>query len=185
MKTVGMMVSVACLSLWATSALAGEPGAKPANAKVRIGVYDSRAIAVAFVGSDAWKASLGKQLADMKAEYDKAKAEGNRKRVAELEAAGKAQQVLLHKQGFSTAPVEDILEHIKDKMPGIAKSAGVGPMVSKWDKATLAKYESAERVDITMALVDALHPAKQQRKWAIDIQKKTPISLAEAENIKD
>ena len=116
---------------------------------------------------------------------DKAKAEGNQTRVAELEAWGKALQIRLHKQGFSTAPVDDILKHIKDKMPEIAKSAGVGPIVSKWDKETLAKYKSAEQVDITMALVDAFHPTEGQLKAAIDIQKKTPISLKEAENIND
>jgi hypothetical protein len=66
---------------------------------------------------------------------------------AELDAWGKALQIQLHKQGFSTAPVDDFLKHIKDKMPEIAKSAGVGPIVSKWDKETLAKYKSAEQVD--------------------------------------
>ena len=185
MTTARMMAAALCLVLWATPALAGEPAAKPADAKVRIGVYDSRAIVVAFFGSEAFKASDGKELADKKAEYDKAKAEGNQARVAELEAWGKALQIRLHKQGFSTAPVDDILKHVKDKMPEIAKSAGVGPIVSKWDKATLAKYMSAEQVDITMALINAFHPTEGQLKAAIDIQKKTPISLKEAENIND
>ncbi len=185
MTTARTMAAALCLVMRAALALAGEPAAKPADAKVRIGVYDSRAIVVAFFGSEVFKAFDGKELADKKAEYDKAKAEGNQTRVAELEAWGKALQIRLHKQGFSTAPVDDILKHIKDKMPEIAKSAGVGPIVSKWDKETLAKYESAERVDITMALVDAFRPTEGQRKAAIDIQKKTPISLKEAENIND
>jgi hypothetical protein len=140
---------------------------------------------MAFVGSAAHKASDGKKMAEMKAEYDKAKAEGNQKRVAELDAWGNAQQALLHKQGFSTAPVDDILKHIKDQMPEIAKAAGVGVIVSKWDKETLAKYKSLELVDVTMALVNAFHPTEQQLKAAIDIQKQPPISLEEAENIKD
>ena len=127
-----MMAAALCLVLWATRALAGEPAAKPADAKVRIGVYDSRAIVVAFFGSEAFKASDGKELADKKAEYDKAKAEGNQARVAELEAWGKALQIRLHKQGFSTAPVDDILKHVKDKMPEIAKSAGVGRLTVAW-----------------------------------------------------
>lgn len=184
MKTVGIMVAVGCLTLQATLALAAEPAAESQAAK-RIGVYDSRAIAVAFVGSDVWKAANGKKLAAMKAEYTKAKAEGDRKRMTELEAQGQAQQALLHKQGFSTAPVDDILKHIQDKIPEIAKAAGAGPIVSKWDKETLAKYKSAEQVDVTMALVDAFQPAKRQRDFAIDIQKKTPIPLKDAENIKD
>jgi hypothetical protein len=76
-----MMAAALCLVLWAAPALAGEPAAKPADARVRIGMYDSRAIVVAFFGSEAFKASDGKELADKKAEYDKAKAEGNQTRV--------------------------------------------------------------------------------------------------------
>jgi hypothetical protein len=170
-----MIVSVVCVS-----ALAQEPAAK-----VRVGIYDSRAIAVAFGGSEAFQASVGKQLAAMRAEYNEAKAAGNQKRVAELEAQGKAQQVLMHKQGFSTAPVDDILDHIKDKMPGIAKAAGVGPIISKWDKDALAKYKSAELVDVTMPLVNAFHPNERQLKFAIDIRKQPPISLEEAEKLAD
>jgi hypothetical protein len=184
-RTISMIASGICLAIWANSAQPGEPAAKPADAKVRIGVYDSRAIVVAFVGTDAWKNSVGKELADKKAENDKAKSEGNQKRVAELEAWGKAQQARLHKQGFSTAPVDDILKHIKNKMPEIAKSAGVGPIVSKWDTETLAKYKSAEQVDITMALVDAFQPTKERRQIAADIQKHKPIPLKEAEDLKD
>ena len=55
----------------------------------------------------------------MLAEYKKAKAKGNSKRVEELKAWGEVQQVLLHKQAFSTAPVDDILAHISDQLPAI------------------------------------------------------------------
>ena len=187
MKTVEIAVSVICLALLggATAAIAQEPAANPANAKMRVGVYDSRAIAVAFIGSDVYEASVGKQLTDMKAEHGKAMSKGNRKRVAELEKQGKAQQALLHKQGFSTAPVDDILKRIKDKTPQIAKDAGVDAIVSKWDERALAEYKSAELVDITMALVNAFKPTKRQLKFAIDIQKKPPISMEDAEDIND
>ena len=170
MKALVMIVSVVCVS-----ALAQETAAK-----VRVGVYDSRAIAVAFVNSEAWQASVGKQLAAMQTEYSRAKDAGNQKRVAELEAQGQAQQVLLHKQSFSTAPVDDVLAHIQDRLPEIAKAAGVGPIVSKWDMDALARYKSAELVDVTMPLVNAFHPNERQLKFAIDIQKQPPISLEEA-----
>jgi hypothetical protein len=175
-RVVGIAVLVVCLALWAVSAPAGE--GVPRQAGVRIGIYDSRAIAVAFVGSEVWMASVGKQLAAMKAEYDDAKAQGNQQRVKELEAEGKAGQALLHKQGFGTTPVDDILKHIGNKAPEIAKAAGVGPIISKWDKVALAKYESAEKVDITMALVNAFHPTDRQLKFAIDIQKRPPVEAA-------
>ena len=183
MKIVGIMVCVAGLCV--VSALAQAPAETQPDAGVRVGVYDSRAIAIAFVGSPAYKATRGKKATEMRAAYDTAKAEGDKNRVAELEAWGNSQQALLHKQAFSTAPVDDMLEHIKDQLPGIAKASGVGPIVSKWDKETLAEYKTAELADITMALVDAFQPTERQRKSATDVQKRAPIPLKEAAAIDD
>ncbi|MFA6290692.1 MAG: hypothetical protein WC637_02860 [Victivallales bacterium] len=171
-----VLVVMCAVGLLVLAAMA-EESASPSSAKTRVGVYDSRAIAVAFINSQVYKDTDGKKLNEMIAEHDKAKAEGNKKRVDELEAWGKEQQTLLHKQGFSTAPVDGILIHIKDQMPEIAKTAGVVAIVSKWDKETLAKYKSAELVDVTMALVNAFHPTERQLKAAIEIQKHDPLPL--------
>lgn len=181
------MRRMAGMTLCVLGLCAGAVGAEESRieTKPRVGVYDSRAIAVAFVGSPVYAATEGKKLAERMAEHTKAKAEGNQKRVAELEAWGRAQQVLLHKQVFSTASVDDILKHIQDRMPDIAKAAGVGPIVSKWDRETLTQYPSAEWVDVTMALVDAFNPNDRQRTRAIEIQKHAPISLEQAEKIQD
>lgn len=91
----------------------------------------------------------------------------------------------MHIQGFSTAPVDNILDHIKDRLSAIKEKAGVTALVSKWDKAGLAKYKDAELVDVTMALVDAFNPSDRQRKSASEIQKNDPIPLEQAENIRD
>lgn len=159
-----------------------EKGSSPST--TRIGVYDSRAIAVAFVGSEVYKATVGKKMADMMTEYKKAESEGDKKRVKELKELGESQQTLLHKQGFSTAPVDDILEFITNKLPGIKKQANVEMLVSKWDTQTLAQQTSAEQVDVTMLLVEAFRPNEKQKKFAIDIQKHDPMSLKEMEDHK-
>ena len=182
MRTTILISCLACLSVLTSCT---QPATEPSGTRPRVGVYDSRAIAIAFVGSEVYNATDGKALADLKAEYDKAKAEGDEDRMAELEAKGKAQQALLHKQGFSTAPVDGMLAHIKDQMPGIAKDAGVEAIVSKWDKGALAKHEGAELADVTIPLVDAFKPNDRQRNSAIEIQKHPPISLKEAEKIDD
>ena len=152
-----------------------------ARAKERIGVYDSRAVAVAFAGSPAHE----KQLRALIEEHRKAKETGDLKKASRLEAEGKALQVKAHKQAFSTAPVDDILAHITNALPGIQRAAGVTALISKWDKAELKKHAGAERVDVTMQLVDAFQPKERQRKSAIEIQKRRPISLKQAERIKD
>lgn len=160
---------------------AGSSALQTGEKRKRIGVYDSRAVAVAFAGSEAFNV----WMSGLKAEHREAKAAGDQKRVAELEAEGAQRQKLMHKQGFSTAPVDNILEHIRDRLPDARKKAGVGLLVSKWDKQTLAKYPHAERVDVTMALVDAFNPSERQRRSAIEIQKHRPISLEEAGRIDD
>jgi len=147
------------------------------NPVTRIGIYDSRAIAVAFVGSEVYKVTAGKKLADMMAEYKKAEAEGDKTRVEELKAWGQAQQALLHKQGFSTAPVDDILGHINDQLPRIKGEADVEMLVSKWDTETLARHKSAKQVDVTMLLVEAFKPSEKQKKSATGIQKHDPVPL--------
>lgn len=143
----------------------------------RIGTYDSRAIAVAFVGSEAYKKTGGKLLASKMEEHKRAKEEGDQKKVEEIEAWGKAQQELLHKQGLSTASVDDILAHISDQLPGIKKQADVELLVSKWDEKTLGEHKAAERVDVTMRLIEAFKPNEKQKKSAIEIQKHEPVPL--------
>jgi len=143
----------------------------------RIGTYDSRAVAVAFVGSEVYKNTAGKKMNEMMAEYKKAESEDDKQKLAELKARGEAKQALLHKQGFSTAPVDDILEHISDRLPEIKKQVGVDVLVSKWDAQTLAEHKSAEQVDVTMLLVEVFQPNEKQKRSAIEIQKHDPVSL--------
>ncbi len=144
--------------------------------KPRIGVYDSRAVAVAFAGSAAHKRSMQ----PLYEEHRKATAAGDKKRVKQLEAKGQARQKKAHEQAFSTAPVDDILDHIKDQFPAIKQAAGLppsAPLVSKWDTKTLKSHASADQVDITSALIDAFHPNEKQRRSALEIQQLKPVPV--------
>lgn len=170
------------MGLFTLAACAAPPAAPPPDSGPRIGVYDSRAIAIAFVGSEVYNATDGKRLVEMKAAHDRAKAAGDHERMAELEAWGKARQALLHRQSFSTAPVDDILTHIADQLPQIKRQAGVARIVSKWNAETLQKYQSEHRVDVTMRLVEAFRPIVRQKKSAMDIQRHEPVPL---EKMKD
>ena len=75
-----LATSVCVLALVAAVACAetSEQQKKADTLSTRIGIYDSRAIAVAFVGSEVYKATVGKKMADMIAEYKKAKSEGKK-----------------------------------------------------------------------------------------------------------
>lgn len=162
-------------------ACASQPAAapKPVVAKEKVGVYDSRAIVIAYAGSahfNAW-------LTDLRAKNEKAKADGDEKTVKATEEEGQARQRKMHSQGFSTAPVDDILAVIQARLPEIAKQTGVGPLISKWDKAALAKHPGAEQVDVTMALVEALEPNERQLKFIPEMLKTEPLPLEEVEKM--
>ena len=159
----------------ATTGLAG-PGAGDDESTPRIGVYDSRAVAVAFTGSQVYEETRGKALRAMMAEHRKAEATGDKETMRELEAEGERQQQRAHRQGFGTAPVDDILKLIEDKLPAIRKEAKVSALFSRWDDEALARYPNAERIDVTLPLIDAFQPNERQRKSALEIRNHAPVS---------
>lgn len=147
---------------------------------VRIGAYDSRAIAVAFVGSQFFI----QYMDDLNNRHTAAAAAGDKKLIAELKAEDAARQKHLEKQGFSTVPVDNILKYIADQIPKIKKEAGVDIIVSKWDTQALAKHKSSKQVDVTMLLVEAFKPSAGQKNFAIEIQKRDPVPLKKMEDDK-
>lgn len=181
MKSPRVLAAYLCGVVIVGFSVTGCPGSEPVTtagpATEAIGVYDSRAVAVAYAGSVLHEAKLTK----LRAEYDAATAAGNAVRIAELETDAKAGQRAMHLQGFGTAPVDDILALIKDEQLRIQSDAGVVAMVSKWDNAALAEHPGANRIDVTMALVDAFHPNDRQRESALEIQKHKPIPRDELE----
>jgi len=156
-------------------ALTGCAQDKTPAVQERIGVYDSRAIAVAYVGS-TWQE---KKMKELTAQRRNAREAGDTNRVSRLEAEGRAWQSELKQQGFGTAPVDDLLAEIASDLPTIFEAAGVTGVISKWNKTELDKHPHAIRVDITMRLVDAFQPNEIQRKRAIEIQKMKPEKIKE------
>ncbi len=138
---------------------------------LRIGVYDSRAIAVAYGNSEEFRKSLDAVTADFK----KAKAAKDDKRVKEIEAQMQARQRRAHEQGFSTGSVADIMAKIKDSLPGVAKKAGVDVILSKWE----VNYQSPEVkvVDVTDDLVALFHVSAKGLEWVKQIKTKPPVPI--------
>jgi Skp family chaperone for outer membrane proteins len=178
-KTIVALVLVCGSCLIYTLVRADDPGAKTEKAKLRVGTFDSRAIVIAYAHSAEFTQSLKKLME----EHDKAKAAGDEKKAKELEEKGKAGQQMFHMQGFSTASVNDILEHIKDKVPAIAKQAGVDLIVSKWE--IVYQSPDAEFVDITNLMVKPFNPSEKTLSVVNELGKHPPIPLEEAMNIND
>jgi Skp family chaperone for outer membrane proteins len=146
-------------------------GGKEEASVLRIGVFDSRAVAIAYARSEPFR----KRIDDMKAEHRKATEAGNEARAKELATAGPELQDMLHKQGFSTWPVDNILEKIEAAIPGIAEKAGVDVIVSKWD--VVYQRPGVELVNITDFMVEPFQPNEDTMKVIAEIQTQPPVSL--------
>lgn len=174
---------IACLSvaaIWAAGHISvNADEAKPEKPRLRVGTFDSRAVAVAYVASEGH----GQKMKRMMEEHGKAKAAGDAATVKRLETAGKAAQHLRHLQGFGTASVADILEEIKDELPAIAKKAEVDLLVSKWELAWQAP--GAETVDVTQAMIEPFKPSARTLKIVKQLQTQKPIPAAQLEKMKE
>ncbi len=143
-----------------------------AGSAVRIGIYDSRAIAVAYVRSDQSARNL-QALLVQRAEAEKA---GDKKRVKELNARGDSLQIRHLWQGFSMAPVDDILDTVRDSLPGVAQQANVAAI------ASVADYHDAsvELVDVTDDLVRLFNPDARTLKVVTELRKHKPMAIEDA-----
>ena len=138
---------------------------------VVVGTFDSRAVLMAYVGSDAFT----DYMQGLHADLARAKAAGDEKRVAELEAFGPVMQKQIHQQGFGTAPVDDIIQRIEDELPAIAEEAGVDVIVSKW--ALDYRGPTAQFVDVTDLLTAEFDPSAETLQGIREIVAQAPVPL--------
>ena len=126
------------------------PSAEP---KLRIGTYVSQAVAIAYYRSELFN----KQMADFKAESEKAKAEGRIDEARKLSGKSQALQKQAHRQVFGREPVGDILAYIEDDLPQIARDAAVQAIAGN------VSYHGpgVQTVDITDALVQQFNPSAE------------------------
>ena len=147
------------------------------NPTVVVGTFDSRAVAVAYVQSDAFGDYLVAQQTDVAQVLERAKTAGDEALVAALDALGPAMQKRLHEQGFGTAPVDDIIARIKDKLPGIAEEAGVDVIVSKWSLTYLGP--AAKFIDVTSLIAAEFDPDERTLKMIQSTVEADPVPLDE------
>jgi hypothetical protein len=160
-------------------AIAAEPAKEAGKSKVRVGIFDSRAVAGAWYRSKAHM----KHVNEMKAEHCKAEAVGDTKRAAELEKEGSGSQEAAHRQCFSNEPIDNVLKRIEKNLPKIAESAGVDILVSKWEIAYQDK--SAKFVDVTWEMVNLFEPDEATTSLVKDILESEPVPMKDGEFVSE
>lgn len=142
---------------------------KPASAepRLRIGVYDNRAIAIAHTAS---KFNPAREKME---EYRTARKAGDAAKIARLEAWGRRHQRLLHFQGFGRVPVNDLLAPVRKEMAQLAIRKGLIAITRECDY----HGNNVEIVDVTDDLVALFAPGERTLKWVKGLKNTKPVSL--------
>jgi hypothetical protein len=177
------MTRVVCMAtaVWIaalTGAISAQtPSSAPAPSaaqKVRVGVFDSRMVALAYYNSDEQRTFMQDLMVRLKA----AKAANDAAKIADLEFRGPAVQNLMHYQVFSNASIPNVMEKLAPELPKIAADARVSIIVSKWDVAF--HDPNVEYVDVTDTLVARFNPSEKVQKWIDSGKTQQPMPLLEA-----
>lgn len=162
-KTAFFSVVCLCVFFLSVSCIFGQ--------SLKIGTFDSRAVALAF-----WRSPAGMGHIDsLRQEYANAESKGDQELLEELKHKLPGLQVRMHLQVFSTGTVQDILRKIEDKISEIAESAGVSLVVSKWE----IEYANPaiEKVDLTSDLVALFNPDEAVLNMLTEMCKQDPVPI--------
>jgi len=180
MKTIHAGIGVLLGSLLVLTLGAGSAPTTREQPDLVVGTFDSRAIAVAYVQSDAYQEYLSALKAHITGAIEQARTAGDKQLIASLEGVGPAMQQRLHEQGFGTAPVDDIIAKIEDALPGIAARAGVDVIVSKW---TLSYSSPGARfVDVTGLLAAEFDPSERTLIMIQSTMEAAPVPIDELDH---
>ncbi len=140
---------------------------------VKIGVYDSRVIVLAYSRSPLFKEHMN----FFGQRSDSAEAAGDSMKLKELSVEAISFQHLLHQWVFSTASTAALFDLVKDGIADIAKHAGVDMIVSKFEMTY--KNSKLELVDLTDQIAQLFKPENDFKKMAGEVKNTEPVNLDE------
>ena len=147
-------------------------------AKVRIGTYDSRLIALAYYNSTDYE----KFIAGFNSTYATAEKAKDSATIKKMLVKGPVLQRMMNDRIFGKGSVNMILDNYLKRIEAIGKVNKVSLIVSKWE----IPYKSAEveTIDLTYQIMAIWNPSEQVLKWAKNGEKEQPIKDAIFDEIK-
>jgi len=175
MRTTNQFILPVVLTatLFISALMSPQAFAQKKSTVLKIGTYDSRIIAFAWSRTDYLKQHMIK----FNQQNDSATKVHDSARVKELSVGIMSYQHLLHQVVFSNGSTGFIMALIKDKIPGLAKSAGVSVIISKWELSY--SDPSIEVVDLTSQVAQLFQPKENIDKMAEEISKQAPAPIEE------
>jgi len=169
MKIIKFPVILICFSIMFSFCSTVETTVDTDIQKIQIGVYDSREVAIAYARGEYFEGILE----ELKTEYKNAEESGNEELVQKLDSIGQASQDQLHKQVFSTMPIDNILKLIN--IEEIADKAEVDLIVCRWD--IIFEKDDIEYIDVTGYFVEFFSPDSETQSILEEVKKTEPIPL--------
>ena len=142
---------------------------------IRVGVYDSRAVAILYYQGSEFRTeikSMHKQLKEAKEKKDSAT-------IKMLEEKGSLMQKIAHDKGFGRGSVIEIIEkyeNFKEMAKLLAEKENLSLILSKWELNYSA--DNVLTVDITEQLLKALGASQKLLKMIDQMKDKPPIKDA-------
>lgn len=164
MKTALLTIVLVAVATLAT--LAGEPASKKAAV---IGVFDSRAIAVVYASSKYQE----KYLEGLKQRLEGAKEQRDLKKIERIRAEAKRRQTELHLMAFATDSVKELFEPVADRLPAVAKAAGVDVIVSRWE--LVHRDPGLKTVDVTLPLARLFETDEKKLAIVDELRGREPL----------
>lgn len=152
LKMGTLMLMAVTLGIGCALTAQGQSNEKPKKELLRVGVYDSRAIVLAYT----YSAHNNNLMVKKSKEKKEAEQAGDMEKAQKIDAWMNWFAIHRHAQGFGTEPVHDLLACVQKKIPQIAKEAGVDILISKWEFDYMAS--DAAVVDVTDNLARAFDP---------------------------
>lgn len=134
---------------------------------LRVGVYESRAVALAYGRSELNM----ERIRDLKGKFKQAEAEGDEVTKTECETLGPRWQDLLHRQVFGDAPIRDILAILEPHLPELRKTTGVELIVT----GVVTAGDGVEVVDVTREMMTLFDVDEETIEMAGQIKNSPPV----------
>jgi Skp family chaperone for outer membrane proteins len=143
-----------------------------AQTKQRIGIFDSRSVAIVYANSKFFKSPYP----EIKKRMEAAKEKNDTKEIAKIEYEAKLHQAILHDQGFGKGSVNTITDLYKDKIAAIAKAENLSAVVSKWE--VVYSNPDIELIDITDKIAAFFEPSDKMKETIKEVPQHEPVKDA-------
>ena len=139
--------------------------------KIRVGIYDSRFIAVAYYNSKYFKL-----MPEVTQKMKTAKEKNDTTEMSNINKEMSLRQRFIHEQGFGKGSVCYIIEEMKDKISELAKNEKLNIIVSKWELNF--KGSNVEIIDITEKIANLYEPTNNIKEMIKDFNNNEPVKEA-------